>query len=104
MIFPEQAETYDGYAVYLKGNHGVVTVENPAGERGTLFVCKDSFANSVIPFLSAHYRRIVAVDARYYAGSFSEAAAAAGKVDKVLFVYSPDSLVNDTAVAGKAGR
>ena len=54
--------------------------------------------------LAADYRRIVAVDARYYAGTFSEAAAAAGKTDELLFVYSPDSLVNDTSVAGKAGR
>lgn len=99
MIFPEQAETYDGYAVYLKGNHGVVTVENPAGERGTLFICKDSFANSVIPFLSAHYRRIVAVDARYSQVPFAQALAEAGEVEEILFLYSLDSLANDTSIA-----
>ena len=104
LIFPEQAETYDGYAVYLNGNHGMLEIVNPDAPEGTLLVYKDSFANCLLPLLSASYRRIVAVDARYYAGSFSEAAAAAGKVNKVLFVYSPDSLVNDTAVAGKAGR
>ena len=54
--------------------------------------------------LAADYKRIVAVDARYYGGTFSQAAEAAGPVDKVLFVYSPDSLVNDTSVAGKVGR
>ena len=104
LIFPEQAETYDGYAVYLNGNHGMAEIMNPDAPGGTLLVYKDSFANCLLPLLAADYSRIVAVDARYYAGSFSEAAASAGKVDKVLFVYSPDSLVNDTAVAGKAGR
>lgn len=104
LIFPEQAETYDGYAVYLNGNHGMLEIVNPDAPGGTLLVYKDSFANCLLPLLAADYSRIVAVDARYYAGSFSEAAAAAGKVDKVLFIYSPDSLVNDTAVAGKAGR
>ena len=104
LIFPEQAETYDGYAVYMNGNHGMAEIMNPDAPGGTLLVYKDSFANCLLPLLAADYSRIVAVDARYYAGSFSEAAAAAGKVDKVLFVYSPDSLVNDTAVAGKAGR
>ena len=104
LIFPEQAETYDGYAVYLNGNHGLLEITNPDAPGGTLLVYKDSFANCLLPLLAADYSRIVAVDARYYAGSFSEAAAAAGKVDKVLFVYSPDSLVNDTSVAGKAGR
>ncbi len=104
LIFPERAETYDGYAVYLDGNHGMLEIVHPEAPGGTLLVYKDSFANCLLPLLSADYRRIVAVDARYYPGSFSEAAAAAGEVDKVLFVYSPDSLVNDTAVAGKAGR
>ena len=104
LIFPERAETYDGYAVYLDGNHGMLEIVHPDAPGGTLLVYKDSFANCLLPLLAADYRRIVAVDARYYAGSFSEAAAAAGEVDKVLFVYSPDSLVNDTAVAGKAGR
>ena len=104
LIFPERAETYDGYAVYLDGNHGMLEIINENVPGGTLLVYKDSFANCLLPLLAADYRRIVAVDARYYAGSFSEAAAAAGEVDKVLFIYSPDSLVNDTSVAGKAGR
>ncbi|MCR4885453.1 MAG: hypothetical protein K5919_00870 [Clostridiales bacterium] len=101
LIFPEEAQTYDGYAVYLKGNHGLLTVENLAGERGTLFICKDSYANSLIPFLSAHYRRIVAVDARYYTGTFADALAEAGDAEEILFLYSMDSLANDTAVTRK---
>lgn len=104
LIFPEQAETYDGYAVYLNGNHGLLEIINENAPGGTLLVFKDSYANCLLPMLAADYRRIVAVDARYYAGTFSEAAAAAGKTDELLFVYSPDSLVNDTSVAGKAGR
>ncbi len=104
LIFPERAKTYDGYAVYLDGNHGTVEILNPDAPGGTLLVYKDSFANCLLPLLAADYQRIVAVDARYCSETFSEAAAAAGKVDRVLFVYSADSLVNDTAVAGKAGR
>lgn len=101
LIFPEQSETYDGYSVFLKGNHGMMTVDNPAGEKGTLFLCKDSYANSIIPFLSAHYRRIVAVDARYYAGSFAQALEEAGDTEEILFLYSLDSLANDTALIRK---
>lgn len=104
LIFPERAETYDGYAVYLDGNHGMLEIRNDDAPGGSLLVFKDSFANCLLPLLAANYSRIVAVDARYYAGSFSEAAAAAGEVDRLLFVYSLDSLVNDTAVARKAGR
>ncbi len=104
LIFPDRAATYDGYAVYLDGNHGLLEIANPHAPEGTLLVFKDSFANSILPLLSAHYSRIVAVDARYYAGNFSDAIAAAGQIDRVLFLYSMDSLINDTTVARKLGR
>lgn len=104
LIFPEHAETYDGYAVYLGGNHGLLEITNENAEGGTLMVFKDSFANSLLPLLSAHYKRIVAMDARYYSGNFSDAVAAAGSIDNILYVYSMDSLLNDTMVARKISR
>ena len=104
LIFPEEAPTYDGYAAFLKGNHGLLLVENPAAPQRTLFLCKDSFANCLLPFLTQHFSRIVAVDARYYSGSFADALAQAGTVDEMLFLYSLDSLANDTSIARKLPR
>jgi hypothetical protein len=101
LIFPEEADTYDGYAVFLKGNHGLIEIENPAAPEGTLFVCKDSFANCVLPFLAANYSRIIAADARYLSGTLNDALKEAGQVDEVLFVYSLDSLATDTAILRK---
>ena len=102
LIFPEEAETYDGYAVYLKGNHGMLTIESPQAETDqTLVVFKDSFANCFLPFLTGHYAKIIAVDARYMDISFRDALAQAGHVDQILYLYSLDSLVNDTAVTRK---
>lgn len=101
LIFPEEADTYDGYAVFLKGNHGLIEILNPAAPERTLFVCKDSFANCVLPFLSANYSRIVAADARYLSGKLNDALKEAGQVDEVLFVYSLDSLATDTAILRK---
>lgn len=101
LIFPEEADTYDGYAVFLKGNHGLIEILNPAAPERTLFVCKDSFANCVLPFLAANYSRIVAADARYLSGTLNDALKEAGQVDEVLFVYSLDSLATDTAILRK---
>ena len=101
LIFPEEADTYDGYAVFLKGNHGLIEIENPAAPERTLFVCKDSFANCVLPFLAANYSRIVAADARYLSGTLNDALKEAGQVDEMLFVYSLDSLATDTAILRK---
>ena len=91
-------------AVYTNGNHGLTEILNPNAPEGTLMVFKDSFANCLLPLLSAHYSRIVAMDARYYGGNFSDAIGAAGVVDQVLYLYSLDSLINDTVVARKIAR
>ncbi len=104
LIFPEEADTYDGYAIFLKGNHGLIEIENPAVPERTLFVCKDSFANCVLPFLAANYSRILAADARYLSGTLNEALDSAGHVDDVLFLYSLDSLATDTSILRKIKR
>ncbi len=102
LIFPEEAATYDGYAVYLKGNHGLLTIERPDAPEGTLIVYKDSFANCLLPLLSQHYRRVIAVDARYFTGRFSDALALSDDTAAILYLYSLDSLVNDTEITKKA--
>lgn len=54
------------YDVFQGGNHGVLTVKNPACAGGkTLLLLKDSFANSLLPYLINDYACIVAVDERY---------------------------------------
>ncbi len=58
----------DLYAALMYGNHGRMELINEDAPDRTWFVIKDSFANALLPALSRHCRRIVAVDARYYAG------------------------------------
>lgn len=102
LIFPEAAATYDGYAVYLNGNHGLMIIERPSAPEGTLVVYKDSFANCVLPLLSQHFRKIIAVDARYYPGVFSDVLTMAEDIRSILYLYSLDSLINDTGIVRKA--
>ena len=54
----------DKYRVFQGGNHGVTVIENP-GADGTLLIVKDSFVNSLVPYLIRHYGRIVMIDERY---------------------------------------
>ena len=58
----------------------------------------------LIPYLSANYGEITAVDVRYYSGTFSDALETAGKPDEILFLYSLDSLAYDTSIARKLRR
>ena len=94
------AEAPSNYAIV----DWTIEIENPAASERTLFVCKDSFANCVLPFLTANYSRIVAADARYLSGTLNEALEAAGDVDEVLFIYSLDSLATDTSILRKIKR
>ena len=49
-------EGNDKYSVFLDGTHDVVTVTKKDGEnRPTLAIFKDSFANSIAPFLAQHF-------------------------------------------------
>ena len=102
LIFPDSAKGWDGYAVYLNGNHGTLVIERPDAPEGTLIVYKDSMANCLLPLLSSHFRRIIAVDARYDTGVFSDALARSDDTKAILFVYSLDSLANDTEITRKA--
>ena len=48
-------EKKDQYSVFLDGTHDVVTVKKEGEERQTLVIFKDSFANSLAPFLAQHF-------------------------------------------------
>ena len=55
------------YAQLLYGNHGRITL-NGLAEDGVLLVIKDSYANLLLPWLAQHYRRVEAIDPRFYTG------------------------------------
>lgn len=61
----QHLDTEDAYRFFLDGNHGVVEIET--GQKGGhLVVLKDSFANSLVPFLTIHYGKITVIDPRYF--------------------------------------
>lgn len=101
LIFEENLQSWDPYTVFMNGNHGMAVIENPSAPEGHLVVFKDSFANTLLPLLSAHYSRITLVDLRYYGSTASEALARMENADQLLFCYSLDSLLHDTSVQRK---
>ena len=65
-------ETKDKYGVYFGGNFGRIDLHmDNAVKDQTLLIVKDSFANSLVPFLMNEYRHIVMIDFRYYHQPFS---------------------------------
>ena len=85
-------EMKDKYAVYFGGNYGKLTVRNPQAE-GKLLLIKDSFANSMVPYLLGAYGQITMIDLRYYNESVPELVAQGW--DEVLFCYEMSNFIKD---------
>ena len=62
----------DKYSIFLDNNHGLIKITNEDIKEGHLLIIKDSFANSMIPLLTNHYREIDVIDPRYYKRSISK--------------------------------
>ena len=88
----------DKYAALFYGNHPMMELANSQAPDRTLFVIKDSYANALLPALSRHYRRIVAVDARYFTQDVVEAAINS-KGDAILCVYGLSTLSSGRTIA-----
>ena len=96
----EYLEQKDKYSAFLDGTHGILTVQkNTDEERETLLVLKDSFFNSMVPFLAQHYDLVVinlsaggVKPLSYYAEQFG--------CDGVLIVYNAENMIENNALAG----
>lgn len=90
-------EGKDKYAYFLDGNHALVEIERESFSDRELFVIKDSYANSLIPLLAHHYKKIYVVDLRYYNGKLKELMQecdSTGQMD-VLVLYNCVHFVED---------
>ena len=85
----------DKYSMFLGGNQslGVVTnTNNPDGPK--LLIIRDSYADSLVPFLTAHYSEIHLIDPRYYHLSVKDYVAQNG-IAQALGLYSVPNFVTD---------
>lgn len=86
----------DKYAVYFGGNYGIVEIDNKESEIDkTLVMIKDSYANSMVPYLLPHYKRIVMLDLRYYNESV-ESLIEKENPDQLLILYEMSRFAKDS--------
>lgn len=89
--FLKNLKKKDKYAVFLGGNFASVTIEKKGGDpRPRLLVIKDSFANSLTPFLALHFD-IELVDPRFYS-SYEELYSKAQGFDAALIIQGLDTV------------
>lgn len=93
----EQLLRKDKYAVFLNGNHARIHIKtaNPSGRK--LLVVKDSYANSLIPFLLKHFSEIHVVDLRYYEEDLASLANEQG-IQDMLLLYNANTFFEDPSI------
>ena len=91
----------DKYSLFLNNIHPLVEIENStAATQDELLLVKDSYANSMVPFLAHHYRKIYVLDTRYYRDGSSTFLAEHKGITDVLLLYNMNTLDNDTGIRG----
>jgi len=91
----------DPYSTFLDGTHDVVTVrKRGGGDRPTLLILKDSFANAAAPFLAQHFDLVLCnlSSTRQDYTNVTELAAEYG-ADRVLLLYTVENLVTANKLA-----
>lgn len=91
----EKLEEKDKYSHFLGGNNPLYIVRNPnAATEKKLLVVRDSFSDSLAPFLSQTYGEIHLIDLRYYRTSIAAYAEMMG-MDEIFVCYSVENFVKD---------
>lgn len=100
LFWKEYLEKKDKYSVFLGGNHSVDVVKNSAVDNSKkLLIIKDSYANSMVPFLATNFQEIHIVDPRYYNQDIYEYIQQNGITDTAA-IYSIKQLC-DVSIANK---
>lgn len=89
LYFKEYLEKKDQYASFLGENRAYVSIKTTANTGKKILIFKDSYANSLVPFLTSAYDEIDLVDLRYVNDSFTQQFTPT-EYDDVLLLYSVD--------------
>ncbi|MGN8890539.1 DHHW family protein [Dysosmobacter sp. HCP28S3_G4] len=104
---PETAALYDRtyldqkdkYSAFLGGNQPLCVIQNEAlPDGGKLLLVRDSYSDSLAPFLSQSFSEIHLLDLRYYRASVAQYAAE-NDIDAILVLYSVPNFVTDRNLA-----
>ncbi len=87
------AEGEDAYSVFLYGKPAHMSISKPDEDREILLVMKDSFAHSLVPFLTRHYNIVIVdMDTSRWGTSLSTVISMV-RPARVLMVYNLENLI-----------
>lgn len=89
----------DKYSYFLDNNQPLITITNKdLHNQKELLVIKDSYANSMIPFLVNHYEKVHVIDPRFYKLSIEEYMEQNINIKDVLILYNMNTLDTDLGI------
>ena len=94
LYYPEKLEVKDKYAYFLGGNQPLCVIKNPDAVGGKLLVIRDSYSDSLAPFLAEQFQEVHLFDLRYNNLSLKQYVADNG-IDQVLVLYSANNFNTD---------
>ncbi|MEG0708653.1 MAG: DHHW family protein [Longicatena sp.] len=92
-----KAKSANPYDVFLSGNHPLIKINTNVNNTKHLLILKDSYANSMLPFLLPYYNEITIVDARYYYGDI-EKLIEERAISDCLFLYNANTFFSDESL------
>lgn len=91
----------DKYSLFLNNLHTLIEITNETAESDReLVLIKDSYANSLVPFLAHHYKKMYVFDTRYYKEGPSSFIKEHPEVTDVLLLYNMNTLDTDSGIRG----
>ena len=94
LYYPEKLEVKDKYAYFLGGNQPLCVIMNPDAVNGKLLVIRDSYSDSLAPFLAEEFQEVHLFDLRYNNTALTQYVADNG-IDQVLVLYSAANFATD---------
>lgn len=95
----EYAAKKDKYSLFLDNLHSLIVVENDKSETDrVLLLIKDSYANSMVPFLATNYRKIYILDTRYYKMGPSVFISENADITDILILYNLGTMDTDIGI------
>lgn len=89
----ERLEEKDKYKVFLDGNHPLIEINTNIENEKKILIIKDSYANSIIPFLINHFKEIHIIDQRYYTGEIDRYVRDKG-INQILLLLNINSFLS----------
>ncbi len=85
----------DKYSMFLGGQQSLGVVKTPNADKPKLLIIRDSYTDSLVPFLTPHFSEIHLIDLRYYKLSIADYIQQNG-IDQALVLYSIPNFCTDT--------